>query len=299
MTKKQRTEHKIGNQLRREWILKSSIGKKLGDNLCIFLGGVCQRGKFALILLLGLLAIGANAAPVAHVDNTNGEPSELAVSTPPLATSPSQQTITIGSVTYVEGANGVLTPAVTNDIAPVVTGPAATNNYPSFGTLGQIYTDAANVFQNTSLTNPFDIGIDFIRNGSKSGFGVQLVSVNTNSTVNFGFGVYALQIAQPSVAHQATTYKWNFLDATLNVQISKVENLPLLNIPVTFRVGSGPAVNLSSGNLLLEQSFAVADVSFNLIKGWPIVCGGGVINLTGVNVSPTMFVFYFSLVHTF
>ena len=46
MTKKQRIEHKIGNANRRREILKRSKGKKLGENLCIFLGGVGQSGKY-------------------------------------------------------------------------------------------------------------------------------------------------------------------------------------------------------------------------------------------------------------
>lgn len=45
MTKKQIREHKAGNQKRRAAILKASKGKKIGDNLCIALGGVCQKGR--------------------------------------------------------------------------------------------------------------------------------------------------------------------------------------------------------------------------------------------------------------
>ena len=47
MTKKQLREHKIGNQKRRAEILRVSKGKKLRNNLCVYLGGVCQKGKYA------------------------------------------------------------------------------------------------------------------------------------------------------------------------------------------------------------------------------------------------------------
>ena len=45
MTKKQMREHKAGIARRREAILRQSKGKKLGENLCIYLGGVGQKGK--------------------------------------------------------------------------------------------------------------------------------------------------------------------------------------------------------------------------------------------------------------
>ena len=45
MTKKQMREHKAGIARRRAQILSQSKGKKLGENLCIYLGGVGQKGK--------------------------------------------------------------------------------------------------------------------------------------------------------------------------------------------------------------------------------------------------------------
>lgn len=50
MTKSQRIQHKKGNQRRREHILQQSKGvssKLAAGNLCIHLGGVCQKGKYS------------------------------------------------------------------------------------------------------------------------------------------------------------------------------------------------------------------------------------------------------------
>ena len=46
MTKAQRIEHKKANAKRREQILVSSKGQPKGSNLCIYLGGVGQKGKY-------------------------------------------------------------------------------------------------------------------------------------------------------------------------------------------------------------------------------------------------------------
>jgi hypothetical protein len=46
MTNAQRIKHKMGNARRRRNILAVSKGKKLGNNLCIYLGGVGQAGKY-------------------------------------------------------------------------------------------------------------------------------------------------------------------------------------------------------------------------------------------------------------
>ena len=47
MTKKQRIEHKAGNQLRKDKLIRLSKGKPLGENALIFLGGVGQDSKYA------------------------------------------------------------------------------------------------------------------------------------------------------------------------------------------------------------------------------------------------------------
>lgn len=49
MTKRQRIDHKKANAARRDMILRNSKGKKLGDNLCIYLGGVVQKSKFSRV----------------------------------------------------------------------------------------------------------------------------------------------------------------------------------------------------------------------------------------------------------
>ena len=47
MTKKQIREHKQANQRRRAAILSQSFKQKAGDNMLVFLGGVCQAGRYS------------------------------------------------------------------------------------------------------------------------------------------------------------------------------------------------------------------------------------------------------------
>jgi hypothetical protein len=118
------------------------------------------------------------------------------------------------------------------------------------------------------------------------------------------FGMFAIQQAVTSTtlvgkkAVTTTATKWGFYDAPLNLQATTTEMVPLLNIPMQFRIESGPAVKLSkNGNTLFAQSAALADVTFNWIGGWPITVGGGVINCSAISgVMPAV---YLNLTHQF
>lgn len=147
--------------------------------------------------------------------------------------------------------------------------------------IAQVGTDGYNVFKQFSLTNPISAGVIGIKNGSHYGFGIEANTVNTNSSVNAGFGVFAIQTVTPKTATVGASTKWQFFDATINLSVSKVETVPVLNIPIILRIFSGPFASLNGGTEIGEQSGMTGDFNFQVGNNKYIDLGGGVINASG------------------
>lgn len=158
--------------------------------------------------------------------------------------------------------------------------------------VSQAASDGWNVFSQFSLTNPISAGIVGLKNGNHYGGGIEVSTANTNSLVNIGFGLFAIQNDSSSTVNGVTKTKtqWGFYDATINLSVSTVEQIPILKIPITLKIESGPAVRLSrGGGTLLEQSAAFGDVTFDQIKNWPITVGAGIVDCSAfANVMPML-----------
>lgn len=175
-----------------------------------------------------------------------------------------------GTTTTTGGSQNLLGPStVTNIISSVPDG------------VKQVGTDGYNVFKNFSLTNPISAGVVGIKNGKHYGFGLEANTVSTNSAVNAGFGVFAIQTDVPKTATMKASTKWQFFDATLNLSVSKIETVPVLNIPIILRIFSGPFVSLNGGTMIGEQSGATGDFNFQVGTDKYIDFGGGIINASG------------------
>lgn len=153
----------------------------------------------------------------------------------------------------------------------------------------QVATDGYAVFKNFSLTNPLAISVIGLKNGSLWGGGLAASTANTNSMLNAGFGLFAIQTPKKIAGGYSTTQnEWSFYDATLNLQIQQIETIPLLNIPITLRLESGPYVQLSrGGNTLGAQSAAFGDLTFGSPRLW-FTFGGGVVNISGAGLQPVL-----------
>lgn len=154
----------------------------------------------------------------------------------------------------------------------------------------QVATDGYNVFKNFALTNPISINVIGLKNGSMYGFGLEANTINTNSVVNVGFGVFGIQ-TQTKNAQGQSVKGWNFYDATLNLSVSQVENVPILNLPIILRIFSGPFASLNGGVLIGEQSGVTGDFSFEPWKNVYIDVGGGIVNVAGAaaaNLQPVL-----------
>jgi hypothetical protein len=147
--------------------------------------------------------------------------------------------------------------------------------------IAQVGTDGYNVISGFNWNNPISAGFIGIKNGSHYGAGLELNTADTNSLVNIGFGVFAIQNNETQADGTSKT-KWGFYDATLSLSVQQVETIPVIKLPLTLRIESGPAVKIQSGGTgggaLLEQSAAFGTVTFSPIKNWPITIGGGVIH---------------------
>jgi hypothetical protein len=151
--------------------------------------------------------------------------------------------------------------------------------------LQQVIHDGAAVFSQITLSNPCDVAVIGIKSGKQYGGGFSVSQTPTNSVVGVGFGFFAMQ----KTVLTPVTYKhkpqmvplnsgWNFYDATLSLSVSQVEMIPVLNIPLTLRLETGPAMRLSNPITVLEQSALYATIELDWFKGWPIRLGGGVIH---------------------
>lgn len=155
----------------------------------------------------------------------------------------------------------------------------------------QVVSDGYNVFKNLSLTNPLAINVIGLKNGKLYGGGLVVNPVNTNSAVSAGFGVFGIQTPTAATATAKAGSKLGFYDATINLSVSQVENIPVLNIPITLRIFSGPFASLNGGVLIGEQSGVTGDISFQISKTGYLTAGGGVINCAGAaaaGLKPTM-----------
>ena len=142
----------------------------------------------------------------------------------------------------------------------------------------QVAVDGYNVFKGFSLTNPISVAFIGLKNGSHYGGGIEAHQVLPGSPVSAGFGVFAVQTEDA-----AGKVKFNFYDATVNLGVSQVENIPVLNIPITVRLFSGPFASLNGGVLMGEQSGVTGSMAFAVDKAgkWFIHIGGGVVNCAG------------------
>jgi hypothetical protein len=177
------------------------------------------------------------------------------------------------------------------DLMPPLPPTSLTDLTKTAGTgITQAATDGLNVFQKLSLTNPISFGVFGVKNGKNYGAGVDVSSDNPESLVNVGFALLALP--------NSTSHQLDFYDATLNLSISTVEKIPVLNIPVTLKIESGPAFRLSrGGNMLLEQSAAFGDVTLDWINKWPVTIGGGLIHCSAFSGALPMA--HLNVTHTF
>ena len=141
---------------------------------------------------------------------------------------------------------------------------------------------AWNVFKNFSITNPISVGVFGLQNGpGRYGIGIeaaqQEAEITTNTPVDVGFGLAAIQ-AQKKAGQNNNG--WNFYSATVNIGVSQIETIPVLNIPFTLRVFSGPFTSLNGGVLIGEESGISGDFDFQAGPGF-LSLGGGVVNDAG------------------
>lgn len=149
--------------------------------------------------------------------------------------------------------------------------------------LQQVAVDGYNVFKGFSLTNPISVAFIALKNGSHYGGGVEAHQVLPGSPVSAGFGVFAVQTETAATATAKAQTKFNFYDATINLGVTQVENIPVLNIPITVRLFSGPFASLNGGVLMGEQSGVTGSMAFAVGSSgkWFIHLGGGVVNCAG------------------
>lgn len=137
---------------------------------------------------------------------------------------------------------------------------------------GQAALSGLNFAQGVKLT-PFGI-----KHQGDYGFGFAVTTALTNSIVQAGFGVVAIQETTTSVVNgkTVTSKAFDFYDATLNLSLTKSETF--LGIQVDFTAESGPAYDLKGG-ALLEQSAVFASHTFTLDSGnLELTLGGGLMH---------------------
>ena len=146
----------------------------------------------------------------------------------------------------------------------------------------QVAVDGYAVFKGWSLTNPISVAFIGLKNGSHYGGGVEAHQILPGSAVSAGFGVFAVQTESTDAAGKTTT-KLNFYDATINLGVSQLVNIPVLNLPVTVRLFSGPFASLNGGVLIGAQSGVTGNMAFALNKTGSAILhfGGGVVNCSG------------------
>jgi hypothetical protein len=167
--------------------------------------------------------------------------------------------------------------------------------------VSQLATDGYNVFKQFSLTNPISVGVIGLKNGSLYGGGIEANTVNANSAINAGFAVLGVQTKTTS-ANGTSKTGFSFFDATVNLSVSQVEMVPVLNVPVTLRVFSGPFASLNGGVLMGEQSGVTADFNFQVGAASWIDLGAGVINDSGAaakGLNSTLPMVHFNFTHKF
>jgi hypothetical protein len=114
-------------------------------------------------------------------------------------------------------------------------------------------------FHNGITVEPFGI-----YHAGDFGGGLALSTASTNG-VNVGFAVAAI--------NDSASKRFDFYDATLNIQLGRQVTIPVINIPAFLYIEAGPAVNLRHPNTILEQSIAGAKIFFDKGK---ISVGAGI-----------------------
>jgi hypothetical protein len=141
--------------------------------------------------------------------------------------------------------------------------------------LTHVANDAVGVFQNFNFKQA-SAGIVGFKTPDGFGGGIEVHSFSTNTPVQIGFGIFGAQ------ERNTVTKKleFGFYDGTLNIGVSTVETIPVVNLPLTLRVESGPAFKFAGegGGTLLEQSAAYGDFNFHLSKNWSLTFGGGLLH---------------------
>jgi hypothetical protein len=167
--------------------------------------------------------------------------------------------------------------AQTNTLPAVPTFTTGSNILDSIGSAPkQVLSDGYLALKDISLTNPIAFHVFGLMNGTgKYGFGLEVNEADPNKTINAGFALAAIQ------TDKGGSKSWNFYDATLNIGISQTETIPLLKIPITVRIFSGPFVSLNGGTLIGEQSGVSGDMNFKLSSHMGMILGGGVVNCAG------------------
>lgn len=183
------------------------------------------------------------------------------------------------TVTATNASGGITT---TVNATPL---PAFTTGTDILGGIGnapkQVLTDGYLALKDISLTNPIAVNVFGLMNGTgKYGFGLEVNQADPGKLVNAGFAIAAIQTDQPQ-AGGGTKKGWNFYDATLNLSVQQTETIPLLNIPITVRIFSGPFVSLNGGTLVGEQSGVTGDINLKINEHFGFTGGGGVVNCAG------------------
>lgn len=163
--------------------------------------------------------------------------------------------------------------------------PAFTTGSDILGGIGnapkQVLSDGYLALKDLSLTNPIAFHVFGLANGGgKYGFGLEVNQADSSKLVNAGFAIAAIQTDKPQ-AGGGTKKGWNFYDATLNLSVQQTEVIPLLKIPITVRIFSGPFVSLNGGTLLGEQSGVSGDINLKINKNFGFTGGAGVVNCAG------------------
>ena len=138
-------------------------------------------------------------------------------------------------------------------------------------TLGQVYTDGKAALSGLDFAQGAKVSLLGIKHKSDYGLGVTLTTAITNSYVQAGFGVFAMQERDVT-----GNKRLNFYDATISLSVTKQESL--LGMTLDLSIESGPAYDISGGTVL-EQSAVLASHTFSFGGGnIELTIGGGVLH---------------------
>lgn len=136
------------------------------------------------------------------------------------------------------------------------------------GDFKQLGSDALNTLKGQDFNDGIDIEAFGIYHNGDFGGGLAVSTAHTNSPLNMGFAIAAMQ--------NATSKKADFYDASLSLQLGEQVTIPVLKVPVYLYIESGPALNLHNPSAVLEQSIAGAKYIHRFSNGMVFSAGGGV-----------------------